>query len=318
MAGSKERGRTVPDRDRRYIWRGLSVLWLFDAALKLQPKMFTPSLIGDILAPAAQDSQPPWVYNLIAFSARIWQHHMVLFELGIFLIEAFIGLALWFGPEQSLGRAGLIISIFWSAVVFVFAEGFGGIFTGSASFLSGFPGSGPVYIALAFILLKSPEVWVSARFRSWLKRGLGGFFLLSGLIQVMPGTGFWTGPGLAGTFGDVTMMGTQPVLVQRMLNAVLPLLLSAPVLFNLVFATILLAFGVFLWRGRLNIVGWRLLWVWLFFVWSFAQAFGTLFTGTGTDPGPLLPLALFLALYVRKVGLASYGKKSVRVGPTGS
>ncbi|MDA8192925.1 MAG: hypothetical protein M0Z53_02840 [Thermaerobacter sp.] len=279
---------------RARLAKGLAALWLLDALLKLQPSMFTPELIVNVLGPSAADNQPQWLYRLIIQSATRWYHLLPWSAIGIVAIEGFIAWAAWRGPAHRWGRRGLWFSLAWGLVVWTVAEGLGGLLTGSPSLMNGSPGSIPFYMAGTLLLLLPDHVWQNPAFFVRLRQGLGVFFVLAALAQALPG--FWTPVGLGGVFGDVTMNGSEPVVMQQLINALVILAMHAPVLLNGIFVTITAAIGIALLRGRLGplfIYGTAL---WLLFIWVAPQALGGLLTGSGTDPGTEFPLALLISL----------------------
>lgn len=280
-------------RQRRLLARSLSALWIIDAFLKLQPGMFTPRIIANVLAPAAVDEQPQWLAAVMQAGDTLWAQHMAVAEIATFLIELSIGLLIWRAAGQNrASRLGLWLSIGWGLIVWVFAEGLGGILTGDASFLAGAPGSALVYMAMAGLLLVPVSRWQSGQVAQWLRYGLGVFWLVMAVWQGLPHGPFWTGPGMGGIFGNITMNGPEPVLLQQMINDMVLSGMGHPVLYNGVFVAIMLVLGVAYLsprRGRIILVVNMLF---LAFAWAVPQAFGGLFTGTGTDPGLYVPLAV--------------------------
>lgn len=284
----------TPIRRRLVLSRGLSVLWLFDALLKLQPSMFTSQLIVNVIAPSAADNQPPWLHHLMIAGARSWYHWLPWSTFGILLVEGFLAWAAWRGPDDRLGRLGLNVSIIWAIVVWIMAEGLGGLLTSSPSLMTNAPGSAPLYAVIAGILLLPPAIWRSPRFYAKLRRGLSLFFLAAALIQTFPT--FWTAPGAGGIFGDITMNGNEPVAMQQLINALVLMSMRAPILLNLIFISIMVYIAFALWQGTLTGPARLVIVLWLAFIWIAPQAMGGLLTGSGTDPGVEFPLALLLSL----------------------
>lgn len=142
-AGSGARWRP----DARAIRRALGALWLLDAVLQLQPAFFHR---GFALAVESNASgQPPalagsyvWLFSWLA-------PHILAANVAIILIQTGIGLALLSGRAV---RAGLVASLIWSPVVWWVGEGFGGLFTGRASQLTGAPGPVLLYAGLAVLI----------------------------------------------------------------------------------------------------------------------------------------------------------------------
>ncbi len=283
---------TMPFDRRRSLAYGLGILWIFDALLKVQPAMFHSLLVADVLAPAATDSQPPWLFHLMMDGARIWIHLGIVSNILNFLIEAVIGILILKGPDTSKGRLGLWISLVWGAIVWVGAEGFGGLFTGSPSVIQGSPGSIPFYAIAAILLLINKDWWTEEHIYQALRYGLAIFWFIAFIWQILPSSGFWTANGLAAQFGDVTMNGGEPAFLQMAINAMVMSSQLHPVLENGIYSAILLLLSLisFFWpKSRWTAV---MTGAWMIFLWAIPQAFGTLLSGTGTDPGMILPFTL--------------------------
>ncbi|PSR27088.1 MAG: hypothetical protein C7B47_09270 [Sulfobacillus thermosulfidooxidans] len=285
---------TMPFDRRRALTYGLGLLWIFDALLKIQPDMFHALLIANVLAPAATDSQPPWLFHIMTQGARLWISLGMLSNVLLFIIEALIGLLILKGPDSRAGRLGLWLSLFWGAVVWIFAEGLGGLVSGSPSFIQGSPGSIPFYAMAAMLLLQRKDWWTEQRIYNVARYGLAIFWFITFLWEVLPSSGFWTPQGLAAQFGDITMNGNEPTLLQMAINAMVITSQLHPVLENAIYSAILLILALLsLFRPKSRWT-WLLTGAWLFFIWAIPQAFGTLFSGTGTDPGMILPFALLI------------------------
>ncbi len=142
----------------------LATVWLMDAALQLQPFMFTKGSNGfsgmlNGLAPG----NPTWVSHTITWNASVVDHQPVLTNaafVGIQFLIAF-GIA-W----RRTVRPALVLSIVWSLGVWWFGEGLGGVLTGAATPLGGGPGAVLFYALLAVLLWPSDgpnEPFVAAR-----------------------------------------------------------------------------------------------------------------------------------------------------------
>lgn len=284
----------MPFDRRRALSYGLGILWIIDALLKIQPDMFRSLLIVNVLGPAATNSQPPWLFHIMIQGARLWIHMGVLSNILLFLIEAVIGILILRGPDKTAGRWGLWMSLGWGAAVWVLAEGMGGLVTGSPSVIQGSPGSIPFYMLGAILLLVRREWWTEDHIYRVARWGLSIFWAITFIWQVLPSSGFWTPTGLGAQFGDITMNGNEPAILQMAINAMVMTSQLHPVLENAIYSAILLLLALLSYfrpQSRLTRV---ITAVWLLFIWAIPQAFGTLFSGTGTDPGMALPLALLI------------------------
>ena len=147
-----------PSADRRDLQQTfrllLATVWLTDAALQLQPFMFTRGANGfsGMLQGTARGN-PTWIAHTITWNASIVSHQPVLTNAlfaGTQFVIAF-GIA-W----QRTCRAALALSIAWAIAVWWFGEGLGGLFTGAATPLGGGPGAVLFYAVLAVVLWPSP------------------------------------------------------------------------------------------------------------------------------------------------------------------
>jgi hypothetical protein len=129
-------------------------VWLTDAALQLQPFMFTEGRNGfsGMLHGMARGN-PSWIAHTITWNASLVYHQPVLTNAlfaGTQFLIAF-GIA-W----QRTCRAALALSIAWAVAVWWFGEGLGGVFSGAATPLGGGPGAVLFYAVLAVLLWPAP------------------------------------------------------------------------------------------------------------------------------------------------------------------
>lgn len=131
--------------------RALGVLWLADAALQAQPALFGRGMVQAILLPAAQ-GQPSVLAQMIHLAAHMWAIAPAGWNTAAVVIQAALGLVLW-SDSPHLYRPALAVSALWAVAIWAVGEGMGGLLTGTASIVSGTPGSALVYAALALSLL---------------------------------------------------------------------------------------------------------------------------------------------------------------------
>jgi len=267
---------------------GFGILWLFDALLQLQPGMFQMDMISDIMQPAAT-GEPIWLAHTINLSIAVVTPHLVVFNLVVVALQAAIGILLLTGRV----RVGAWLAVVWSALVWWFGEGLGQLLTGSATFLSGAPGSVFLYGLAAVLLLLPDETWwvgVGGRRHLPVPAALAAaMFLLGAGLEANPL--FFTGLGLASPFGQGAMM-SQPHAIQATLGWMANLSGSAPVWLNVAWMVMMLGLGsaLFFAPGAKATLYAAL--AFLFVVWWFGQDVGGLLTGMATDPNTAVPLAL--------------------------
>jgi len=259
---------------KRTITVCLGGLWLLDGILQLQPAMFTNAFVSTVLAPNLQN-QPSTIESIVAFGIHLFSSNIFWWNLASALIQLLIGIILIFPFQEKVQRFGLWLSVGWALVIWIFGEGFGNLFTGSATFYTGAPGSALLYLILALCLIYS--------FHRRLPLIAGIVFILGAILNLMPM--FWQPTMLSmltmtpsistalGTFGSQgTMIG------------------------NLIAVDALILLGFFLIFIANRSVAWITI-LFLLAVWGIGQSFGGLQTfpiGTATDPNSAPLLILFL------------------------
>jgi hypothetical protein len=131
----------------------LATVWLMDAALQLQPFMFTKGTSGfsGMLQDAARGN-PTWIARTIKWNASVVYHQPVLTGVLFAAVQFLIAFGIaW----RRTCRPALALSIVWALLVWWFGEGLGGMFTGAATPLGGGPGSVLFYAVLAVLLWPS-------------------------------------------------------------------------------------------------------------------------------------------------------------------
>ena len=155
----------------------LGGFWLLDGILQLQPAMFTNAFVSTVLAPNLQN-QPSIIESIVAFGIHLFSSNIFWWNLASALIQLLIGIILIFPFQEKVQRFGLWLSVGWALVIWIFGEGFGNIFTGSATFYTGAPGSALLYLILALCLIYS--------FHKRLPLIAGIVFILGAILNLMP------------------------------------------------------------------------------------------------------------------------------------
>jgi len=137
---------------RRRLQICLGVLWLIDAALQLQPFMFGPFFVTQIIQPVAAGN-PAIVARSIIWASRLMLQHEPLYNALFATIQLAIAVGILI-PRTC--KPALVLSLAWALSVWWFGEGLGGIFTG-ASPLAGEPGGVLLYALIALLLYPARE-----------------------------------------------------------------------------------------------------------------------------------------------------------------
>ena len=133
---------------QRAVTATLGVIWLVDGVLQLQPSMFSTSFATGTLAGAGA-GQPWWVLHSVAHLAHDLAPHIAQWNVVFALVQLAIGACL---VANRRVRPALAASVAWSLGVWWFGEGFGGIFSGRASLVTGAPGAVLLYGLLAVLV----------------------------------------------------------------------------------------------------------------------------------------------------------------------
>ena len=124
-------------RAQRTLQIVLGLFWLLDAGLQFQPFMFGKGFTTTYLLNNAQ-GQPDVIRWIITNVGNFVGPHVAVWNTFFALIQVAIGGGLLF---RRTVRPALAVSFFWAFGVWFFGEGLGLILTGSASALTGAPGS---------------------------------------------------------------------------------------------------------------------------------------------------------------------------------
>ena len=124
-------------RTQRVLQIILGLFWLLDAGLQFQPYMFGSGFTTTYLLNNAHN-QPDVIRWIITNVGNFVGPHVAVWNTFFALIQVAIGLGLLF---RRTVRPALAVSFFWAFGVWFFGEGLGLLFTGSASALTGAPGS---------------------------------------------------------------------------------------------------------------------------------------------------------------------------------
>jgi hypothetical protein len=279
---------------------GLGALWLLDGLLQFQPKVFTQYFANspkDVIGMAFRTLPRPLYLFSLRFLIEYISPHMIIWDACFAGLQFLLGIALIFGTNKTK-RLGLILSIIWGAIIWVFGEGMGGIFAGSMSggifpgtpsIISGFPGAALVYSIIALLLLLPHRFWDIRNRFSTVR--LAPVILFSVLAAIQASPLLWT------RFGQLSIFAANiNNLPSQFSDTLLPLVTftaSHPVVSNIIEVGVTLSLGLSLLseRSKFAIV---FAFIWLAFIWWFGLGLGGTLTGLGTDPNTPPAIALLL------------------------
>ena len=138
---------------RRGLRITLGLIWLLDGALQFQSFMYSQGFLKEVIEPSAA-GQPAWIGKPIISAAHFAGGNLTLWNTLFALVQIGIGLGLLF---RRTARPALVLSFAWAFVVWWFGEGFGMIFMGMASPLTGAPGAVLLYGLIGLLVWPNDE-----------------------------------------------------------------------------------------------------------------------------------------------------------------
>ncbi len=263
---------------RRWLQTILGIIWFVDGILQLKPHMFSSQFISQVLLPTAQ-GQPLGIGHAITWAANVVAPHVFIYNFLFAGIQLFLGIMLILNVWV---KGTLVMSLIWTAIVWLFSEGLGMIFTGQATFLTGAPGAVFLYGLIGIMVWPGNEAKESngVLSRKWShvsRYSLAVLWIIGGLLQLQPA--FLTQGGLNGVFS---------------VDAFNHLAAASPMLLNLIITMIMWITGILLFfkNEKVFYTGFWLSIILALFIWWAGEGFGQMLTPLGTDPnsGPLLIL----------------------------
>jgi hypothetical protein len=282
-----------PSPHRRRLLLVLAGLWVLDGILKLQPYMFTKTFAVQTLGEASSGA-PSWLASPISWAQRILENHPVAPMIVFALIEIAIGFGIAYRPTRRLALLG---SLVWVPFLWFFAEGLGGLTTGSAGPLTGAPGASILYALTAVLLWPTDRPGTSQAACFIGERAAQAiWFLLWGLLAYLALLPANTAPdGISQTISG-NVMGT-PTWYTSLLDTASNWTAGRGGWLSVLLAVALALVAVSVWvPGPRSVpvrrAGVVLALVLAAVIWVFGEGLGMPFMGTGTDPdtGPLLAL----------------------------
>lgn len=267
----------------RFLKISLGILWLIDGILQLQPEMpyvFLPYVLQPTLS-----SSTSGVYNIVLFGYNIWATHPVLYNAIASVIQLFLGIGLILDLNRRSTMLVLVLSAAWAFAVWVFGEGFGGIFNAGSSFLSGLPGSALIYFFISVFVLVSILGW---RIEKLIPPLMASIFIISFAFEVLPASDFWSGYSLSRIPYNLIFL-YQPRFLAESFIYFTDSFIKYDFYWNILFSACFLLAAIF-WIVRPYIASIVSIPV-IFFAWWVGQDFGII-SGYGTDPNTGLPLLM--------------------------
>ena len=281
----------------------LGLFWLLDAGLQFQPYMFGSGFTTTYLLNNAH-GQPDVVRWIITDVGHFVGPHVAVWNTFFALIQVAIGLGLLF---RRTVRPALVVSFIWAFGVWFFGEGLGQLFIGSASALTGAPGSVSLYGLLGLMAWprsapagedEEPEAPLVGIASSAAGQGIGGaatpllvwcgYWSLAALLFLLPDNRTPTSVSSAIT----GMSAGEPSTYSHFLNSFGSHFGSGGVwtTWLLAVGSLIVGFGPLVSRRATPFLAAGALLATFF--WVSGQGLGGVFTGSGTDPnsGPLIVL----------------------------
>jgi hypothetical protein len=293
---------------RRVLQLALGLIWLLDAALQYQPFMFSRSFVTGIIEPTASGN-PGVVAHPLTWAAHLMLHHLVWYNAAFATIQLVIALGILYRPTV---RLALAASIVWALFVWWFGEGLGGVLAGNTPVM-GAPGAVVLYAVIALLvwpggdgssLLSTPSVFGAGE-GGRQPTAFGGLIGRSGALLVwlaLWGSFAWfllqpanRSPSAIGSAVGGMASG-QPGWIRGMETGLGRTMAHHGTEVSIVLAVLcgLLALGVWS-RHTLPLA--VVVAVQLGVAFWVTEAFGGIFTGSGTDPNSGLPLVLLACCY---------------------
>ena len=294
-----------PFKTQRTLQIILGLFWLLDAGLQFQPFMFGKGFATTYLLNNAH-GQPAVISWIITNVGHFVEPHVAVWNTFFALIQVAIGGGLLF---RRTVRTALVVSFFWAFGVWFFGEGLGLIFTGSASALTGAPGSVFIYGFLGLMAWphgtkvgEGEETEVPVGIASSVAgQGLGGaatpllvwcgYWSLAAVLFLLPDNR--TATSVSSAISG--MSSGEPSAYAHFLNSVGNRFTHGSVgtTWLLAIASLIVGFAPLFVRRPSPFLCFGGLLAASF--WISGQGLGGIFTGSGTDPntGPLIVLLAF-------------------------
>jgi hypothetical protein len=281
-------------RNRKFLMI-LGSIWLLDGLMQFKPLMLTQNFVTSVIWPNTW-YQPMDIAYPIYSAGKIILSNVAVFDIIFGSIQVAIGLLLIIGKYT---RAVIIFSVIWSVAVWWVGEGFGSLFTGQASLLTGAPGAVILY-ALVGIILYPAGNHEKAEITSRKVAGyaLGFLFILGFVLQMQP-----------------YYFMSRNVTWDLSVNWFVGISAFQSLVFDIFIAGMFFYTGIgfIIFRNGKNIFSYISIALSIF-IWIPGEMFGQIYTALGTDPnsGVILLLLSVMAMYpVKRVVTHPYSESPV-------
>ena len=296
--GDAPAGTDRPERDLQRTFRLiLATVWLLDAALQLQPFMFTPGPNGfSAMLKGVATGNPSWFHRVVTWNASIVNHQPIATDAVFAGIQFLIAFGIIY--KRSC-KPALALSVVWAVGVWWFGESAGQIFQGGATPFGGGPGGVLFYAVLAVLLWPSEgsdRPFVAAR-TVGVNAAKVIWAVVWGLLAVLSVVGSGRSPQALHDLVAAVDIG-QPGWLARIDRSSESLFLhhGSTVAVVLAIVCLMAAFAVFL-RPQITQVMVVVATVLFALIWVAVQNFGGILAGGATDANSGLLVILLCLIY---------------------
>jgi len=301
----------------------LGCIWIVDAVLQFQPRMFGLGLVNQMILPMAQGQPAPVAWSITQLA------HFIRPDVGVWnfffgAVQLSIGVGMLF---RRTVKPAIVAMTLWALGVWWFGEGFGMLLTGTASPLTGAPGAVLLYPLIGVLAwptdapardvepgipssaAASGPLGSSAPLIAW-----SGFWALSAVLWLFPANR--AGGSINSTL--VSASSGQPWWYAHVETSLANALPHGGSVLPWVLAMLSLAIAVGPWLSRRVLPFLAAGVVLQAIYWVTGMALGGILTGMGTDPNmaPLVALLAFAMVpTVHAVPATSPGRELVARHP---
>ncbi len=277
MRGKNDYTEAAP---RKFLRMSFGILWVFDGVLQMQLPFLTLFVMYNLIPLLGSQ---PLVTFLVEHAIVIWNLNPPIFDVLASLVQVYIGVFFLIYSNGLRFKIAQYFAILWGLTIWIFGEGFGGIFPLSgATMLTGAPGSALFYSIASILLLAYGQPSSASKVIKITRITMIIAFFGFAITQALPSNGFWGSLPIS--------FFPSPFNVLLNLTYITVFLNQHASFWNGIYVTVMLAGGA-MWLvipryAPYLTIGWGL------FIWYIYQGFGIFGTNASTDPNTGLPLIL--------------------------